>query len=213
MPKSKSLSKQSPLFNAPDADIIIYSSDNVQFLLHTNNLACNTGAFPWEAVKNLVDPDHNVSVVQLPEPAWILETLFQFIYPRRYDTIISSLRSRFSFWDYPKKLLSLAKAADKYEVANFFFPCEVELTHSLSDYDDKDMLTILKIVAKHNHYPKLMNILMNALKDMALSEISKVIPDPVLYKRWSIDRERRLLNQTKELEVYLLRRAAQEKHD
>lgn len=66
--------------NADDGDIIIQSSDEVQFLLHRKNLECFAGAFPIEGL-----PLKNVpTVVDLPEPASVLEVVFEYIYPKRY---------------------------------------------------------------------------------------------------------------------------------
>ncbi|KAJ3885168.1 hypothetical protein GG344DRAFT_70774 [Lentinula edodes] len=118
--------------NAPDADVVVRSSDNVEFRLHKKNRECTTGAFPPAGT-----PVHTDEIVRLTESAATLEILFQFIYPRR----IPSLESL----DFDS-LLPLAEAAEKYEVAGFVYACEAELRKFLRTNPKQ----ILEFSVKHN---------------------------------------------------------------
>ncbi|KAJ4470323.1 hypothetical protein C8J55DRAFT_522532 [Lentinula edodes] len=163
------------LFNAPDADVVVRSSDNVEFRLHKKNLECTTGAFPPAGT-----PVHTDEIVCLTESAAILEILFQFIYPRR----IPSLESL----DFDS-LLPLAEAAEKYEVTGFVYACEAELRKFFRTNPKQ----ILEFSVKHNRtelVEKIMPIMISM--DTPLSEVIDILPCN-LYKPWSLHRERHLL--------------------
>ncbi|KAJ3904782.1 hypothetical protein F5879DRAFT_800987 [Lentinula edodes] len=147
--------------NAPDADVVVRSSDNVEFRLHKKNLECTTGAFPPAGT-----PVHIDEIVRLTESAATLEILFQFIHPRR----IPSLESL----DFDS-LLPLAEAAEKYEVA-----CEAELRKFLRTNPKQ----ILEFSVKHNRtelFEKIKPIMISM--DTPLSEVIDILPCN-LYKPW-----------------------------
>ncbi|KAJ4473041.1 hypothetical protein J3R30DRAFT_3406823 [Lentinula aciculospora] len=88
-------------FNAPDADVVIRSSDNVEFHLHKKNLEFSTGAFPPAET-----PVYLNETVSLTESAATLDIMFQFVYPKRYPHL-----DKVKF----EALMLLAEAAEKYE--------------------------------------------------------------------------------------------------
>ncbi|KAJ3746021.1 hypothetical protein DFH05DRAFT_1393805 [Lentinula detonsa] len=150
--------------NASDADVVIHSSDNVEFRLHKKNLECTTGAFP--SADTPVDPDE---IVRLTESAATLEILFQFIYPRRFPSLKDL--------DFDS-LISLAEAAEKYEVAGLIYACEVNLRRYLTAHPKR----VLEFSAKHDHLD-LVDELKPILVETPLSELTEILPDHV-YKPW-----------------------------
>ncbi|KAE9405275.1 hypothetical protein BT96DRAFT_876808, partial [Gymnopus androsaceus JB14] len=157
--------------NAPDADVVIRSADNVDFRLHKTNLACATGAFP--------PPETNSDeVVHLTESSETLELLFQFIYPRRFPSL-----ENLNF----DSLILLAEAAEKYEVVALISTCEFSLRKFLRTHPKR----ILEFAAKHD-YPELIMKLAPILAHTPLSELVDILPIHV-YKPWSLFREQWLI--------------------
>ncbi|KAF9461041.1 hypothetical protein BDZ94DRAFT_1238025 [Collybia nuda] len=68
--------------NAPDADIIFKSSDDVLFHVHRKNLEVASAGFPFGGFT----PAHK-EPIELPETADVLELLFQFVYPRKQPSL------------------------------------------------------------------------------------------------------------------------------
>ncbi|KAF8907124.1 hypothetical protein CPB85DRAFT_1312377 [Mucidula mucida] len=66
-----------PKFSAPDADILILSSDNVLFRLHSVNIRTHTTVFPIGDNLTLSSSDP----ATFSEPSGILEILFAHLYP------------------------------------------------------------------------------------------------------------------------------------
>ncbi|KIK67695.1 hypothetical protein GYMLUDRAFT_237911 [Collybiopsis luxurians FD-317 M1] len=107
------MAKTNEIFNAEDADVIIRSSDGVDFRLHKKNLECTTGGFPpAEFPSDLND------IVQLTESANTLEILFHAVYPLPFPSL------RGLQFD---TLLTLAEAAEKYEIFSMIQACRREL--------------------------------------------------------------------------------------
>ncbi|KAJ3792064.1 hypothetical protein GGU11DRAFT_693969 [Lentinula aff. detonsa] len=150
--------------NASDADVVIHSSDNIEFRLHKKNLECTTGAFP--SADTPVDPDE---IVRLTESAATLEILFQFIYPRRFPSL-----KDLEF----DSLILLAEAAEKYEVVGLIYACEVNLRRYLTTRPKR----VLEFSAKHDHLD-LVDELKPILVETPLSELTGILPDHV-YKPW-----------------------------
>ncbi|KAG5637533.1 hypothetical protein H0H81_004229 [Sphagnurus paluster] len=97
-------------FNASDADVEFFSSDNVLFHIHRKNLEANTGAFP------------SAKLLPLAEDAATLELLFQFIYPQRHPYLENT----------PFKELSpLAEAVEKYKVFPAMHICRIRMKQKL----------------------------------------------------------------------------------
>ncbi|KAJ4481990.1 hypothetical protein J3R30DRAFT_2110476 [Lentinula aciculospora] len=162
--------RTSELFNAPDADVVFHSSDNVQFRLHKKNLECTTGAFP--PAETPTSPDE---IVQLIESASTLEIMFQFIYPRPTPDLCKM--------DF-QPLMLLAEAAEKYAVFALISSCRYSLKSFLNAYP----VQILKFAARHD-YNEIVEELAPILLDIPLSELPDSLPSHI-YKQWSIYRER-----------------------
>ena len=60
--------------NLPDTDTVVTSSDGVDFYLHRQNLATYTGCLPIEHAIT----SNNMVKIQLPEPASVLEVIFEY---------------------------------------------------------------------------------------------------------------------------------------
>ncbi|KAG6916787.1 hypothetical protein DXG01_005310 [Tephrocybe rancida] len=109
----------SEIFNAPGADIVFQSSDGVQFRIHKANLdACTEGFSP---------PEHSTfdEVAHLTEQSYILELLFQFIYPEPQPEL-----ETFQF----DILFALAEAAEKYRVHPAMSFCTLLLSKRLPEH-------------------------------------------------------------------------------
>ncbi|KDR68754.1 hypothetical protein GALMADRAFT_215610 [Galerina marginata CBS 339.88] len=128
-------------FNAGDADVIIQSSDGVQFHLHRRYLEAYTGAFP--GLDAPFTSDTLADVTCLTESAEILEILFEFVYPRRHPNL-----EDLEF----KTLALLAEAVEKYEVFSAMTICELRLKPFIPTYATE----ILVHGIKHD-YPKFVN--------------------------------------------------------
>ncbi|KAF9525385.1 hypothetical protein CPB83DRAFT_859470 [Crepidotus variabilis] len=111
-------------FNLPDADVIIQSSDKIQFHLHRKELAAHKEAFP-EAGFGIAG-----ETVLLKEPASVLEVLFRFIYPN-LDHDQASLQLRGGKLD--QLVVEIDKAAQKYEVADAKLSCKEALSRLATD--------------------------------------------------------------------------------
>ncbi|KAF4623319.1 hypothetical protein D9613_001449 [Agrocybe pediades] len=107
--------KVHPRFNGNGADLIVQSCDGVQFHLHRRYLEVNTGAFPGtDAVEVQSISGRPGDVTYLPEPASVLEVVFEFVYPRKHVTMFDQPSTA---WGETKVLvLPIAEAAEKYEV-------------------------------------------------------------------------------------------------
>ncbi|KAF8877849.1 hypothetical protein CPB84DRAFT_1794649 [Gymnopilus junonius] len=99
-------------FSAQDADITIQSSDGVLFKLHRQNLGTNTGGFPGMEISTQEE------IVHLPEPAKVLEIVFQFVYPKKHPKLKGL--------DFGT-ILEVAEAVEKYEVFAAMNICEIRL--------------------------------------------------------------------------------------
>ncbi|KAE9383309.1 hypothetical protein BT96DRAFT_844178, partial [Gymnopus androsaceus JB14] len=139
-----------------DADVVIRSSDNVDFRLHKKNLECTTGFF-------LMDP------VKLSESSSTLMILFQFIYPRRFPSL-----KELDF----QSLRLLVEAAEKYEVFGLIYACEVNLRRFLNS----NAREVLELAAKHD-YLDLIEELKPTLVTTRLSELTEILPSHI-YKPW-----------------------------
>ncbi|KAJ3768055.1 hypothetical protein FB446DRAFT_296887 [Lentinula raphanica] len=171
---NQELSTQSDRFNAGDADIVIRSSDRVDFRLHKKNLEFATGGFP--PATTLSNPNE---VVKLDESAATLDIMFQFVYPKRYPSLY-----KMEFED----LMLLAEAAEKYQVFALMNTCEFHLRKFL---EEPYAMRILEFAAAHD-YRGLIEELAMVLIDQPLSAIADKIPDYTIYKLWSSYREERM---------------------
>ncbi|KAJ3825495.1 hypothetical protein F5878DRAFT_325480 [Lentinula raphanica] len=168
------MSTQSQRFNANDADVVIRSSDNVDFRLHKKNLEFATGGFPPTTTSS-----DSGEVVKLDETAATLDIMFQFVYPKRYPPLY-----KMEFED----LMLLAEAAEKYQVFALMNTCEFHLRKFL---EEPYAMRILEFAAAHD-YRGLIEELAMVLIDQPLSAIADKIPDYTIYKLWSAYREERM---------------------
>ncbi|KIK56472.1 hypothetical protein GYMLUDRAFT_247730 [Collybiopsis luxurians FD-317 M1] len=152
----------------PNSDVIICSSDQVEFHLQKKYLEASSGAFPPAEIST------NGEVVFLSESSATLEILFQFMYPRHYPSI-----DKLTF----PALMLLAEAAEKYEVYSMIYACQIRLQEFL----DTESKTVLVFSAKHD-YIDLIIRLAPIMVDTPLSEVADILP-PCYYNPWSIHRE------------------------
>ena len=82
------------------------------FKLHCKNLQAYAGAFPLP--ENIQPPSSNekcaVAKIKLPEPAAVLEVVFEYLYPNVEET-----HSDLEYVDF-KRLLAISDAVEKYQV-------------------------------------------------------------------------------------------------
>ncbi|KAI4520515.1 hypothetical protein K525DRAFT_362440 [Schizophyllum commune Loenen D] len=110
----QALDRQSPRFASTDEDAILFRSvDGTLFNIHRCNLRCATdGPFAEDF------PATSGEKVELTEDADTLETLFSFVYPGVYPSLV----------DMPfAKLALVAEAAEKYRVASAMAMCRVTI--------------------------------------------------------------------------------------
>jgi len=94
----------------------VRSADGFVFQLHSVVLGVTTGAFPGL--------DAEGEMVQLTEPANVLEILFAFLYPKRHPDLYGE-----SF----ERLIAVAEAAGKYEVPSAADVCNERLLYVFLD--------------------------------------------------------------------------------
>jgi hypothetical protein len=100
--------------NAPDSDIYLRSADGVQFHVHRKNLEVHSPVFATAGVISAPLERQEVEVVQLSEPAEVLNLLLQFMYSQPQPDLI----------DLPFPVLAdLMKAVEKYEVYSAMIVC------------------------------------------------------------------------------------------
>ncbi|KAL1659133.1 hypothetical protein GGF50DRAFT_120190 [Schizophyllum commune] len=106
--------RQSTRFASTDEDVIVFRSvDGTLFNIHRCNLRCaSDGPFSEDF------PATPGEKVELTEDADTLETLFSFVYPGVYPSLV----------DMPfAKLALVAEAAEKYRVASAMAMCRVTI--------------------------------------------------------------------------------------
>lgn len=89
--------------NAQDGDVVVQSSDNILFRLHRKNIEAYAGAFPLQATSTIKD----LPTIMVPEPASVLQMVFEYLRPQRYPNLDSMWGMRLS---------AFANAIEKYEV-------------------------------------------------------------------------------------------------
>lgn len=96
---------------AADSDLAFLSNDNVLFKVHRINLEIFSEGFAAPAIVSGEE-----EVVQLVEPAAVLELLFQYFYPQRHPNL-----HLVEF----EVLNGLAEAVEKYQVYPALEHCKV----------------------------------------------------------------------------------------
>lgn len=108
------------IVNAVDGDITVESSDLALFKLHRNNLQAYAGAIPLPESASSPSGSSAVDIIQvLPEPASVLETVFEFLYPKRYYPELEDVEF--------VKLMAVAETVEKYQVFAALPLCVVRL--------------------------------------------------------------------------------------
>ena len=110
--------------NAADGDIIVESADLTLFKLHRKNLQCYAGAFPLPGTTESSASHGSSSAlakITLPEPASVLEVLFDFLYlkVKEYFPCLSNME----FEDF----MAIADAVEKYQVFSAKHLCIIRL--------------------------------------------------------------------------------------
>ncbi|KAG6887489.1 hypothetical protein C0995_014906 [Termitomyces sp. Mi166 len=149
-------------FNAPDADIVFCSSDNILFRIHSRNLDVTTGGFPP------TDFPHGANeYINLTEDSSTLELMFHFVYPRSQPHL-----EKITF----EALARLAEAVEKYQVYAAMRLCNIYMEKTLPDH----ALDVLKYSLRHG-YPDLVD---QAAPFVTLTNISaewNSVPPDLLY--------------------------------
>ncbi|KAE9409708.1 hypothetical protein BT96DRAFT_533123 [Gymnopus androsaceus JB14] len=161
----------SPLFRGADADVVMLSSDCVQFHLHKKYLEFASGGFPS------ANTPTNGEIVDLAESSETLEILFQFIYPRQHPTL-----ERMDF----ESVLKVAEAAEKYEVYAAQSVCQLKLR---SDFVKSHPQEVLRFAADHR-IATLFEHLAPIILDTPLSVMAKTLAScPSFFIKWCIWRQ------------------------
>ncbi|KAJ3770600.1 hypothetical protein FB446DRAFT_692016 [Lentinula raphanica] len=156
--------RTSNLFQAQDADVVIRSSDDVDFYLHKKNLECATGGFPpADTPSNLKD------VVRLTETANILEMLFTCIYPRPFPSLETL--------DFDTFML-LVEAAEKYQFFGMICACRLHMKYVVFCY----LMQLLQFAIRHD-VQDLIEELRVILVNIPLSDMIEILP-PRIYMPW-----------------------------
>ncbi|TFY62445.1 hypothetical protein EVJ58_g3856 [Rhodofomes roseus] len=113
------------LFNAPDADLTVRSSDGQLFRVHRRNLYEHTEGFPGEDITVNTDEE----IVSLTESASTLELLFQFMY-RQEQPDVRQLQST--------ELFDLAEAVEKYRVFPALQVCNMAIAEGGVEEEEEE---------------------------------------------------------------------------
>ncbi|KAJ3711943.1 hypothetical protein C8R42DRAFT_728261 [Lentinula raphanica] len=174
------LTKQtSDHFNAPDADIIVESSDSILFNLHKKNIECVTGDFLLAEMSS-----DSKEAVQLAESANILEMLFTCLYPRPFPSLEDL--------DFDTFML-LAEAAEKYQFFGMMSACRLQMkeilypTETSTSYVSKQELSSKRMQLLHfavdYEVQDVIEELQVIMVDIPLSKLVDILPSRV-YKPW-----------------------------
>ncbi|KAI0312711.1 hypothetical protein OF83DRAFT_1294750 [Amylostereum chailletii] len=121
-----------PRFDAPNADIVIQSVDNVLFKVFRKDLNAYSEVFPGEAI--CADDE----VVRLPEDSATLELLLQYM-SRQPQPAIEELPF--------DTLAKLSEAAEKYQVYSAMKICNVFMAQAMPQYP----MPVLAYAARHGY--------------------------------------------------------------
>ncbi len=119
--------------NASDADVTVKSSDDVLFRLHRVNIEVQAGEF--------IPIDQQ----QLPEPAHVLEILFQFLYPQNHPKLTDT-----EF----ETVQAVATSAEKYKIFSAMLVSQVRLRYAPSLVDENRLIESIALYEEsffHNH--------------------------------------------------------------
>ncbi|KAF5392382.1 hypothetical protein D9757_001503 [Collybiopsis confluens] len=160
-------------FKMTAKQVIIRSSDMVDFTMNKNNLEFFTGSFPSaDACAESGDP------IPLIESSKILQLLFEFVEQKPPPTL-----DGISFDD----LLRLAEAAEKYIVYSALTICKIKLREFISS----NPVEILTLAVKHNH-SDLIVALYPLLMDKPLPEVAPILGSGSFqyFAHWSLQNSR-----------------------
>lgn len=164
-PSAKTV-KTSELFRDAAADLIIRSSDGVLFHIYRTHLQSTTGGFPPSEIPTLDE------IVELSEPASVLEILFQFVHPARQPSVVSLEFDSF---------FALAEAAEKYEVYGAMNTCRTRMYQILNQRP----MEILNYAVKHD-YPDIIDQVapISICRPSALTEAADTLTHPGALRVW-----------------------------
>jgi len=155
-------------FNAADSDIILQSSDEIMFKVHRKNLEVHSEGF---AGANSISPasSSNDERVFLTEASAVLDLLLQHMY-RQFDPDLKEV-------DFAT-LLSIAEAAEKYQVRSAIRICNIYLRLAIPDH----ALEMLSYAVKHG-YPDMMDKAAPLTLDLPVEDLLAAL-DTQHMSRW-----------------------------
>ncbi|KAL1714414.1 hypothetical protein EV715DRAFT_209623 [Schizophyllum commune] len=158
------LDRQSTRFASPDKDVIVFRCvDGTLFNIHRRNLQSTTDGPLAEDF-----PAPPGETVQLTEDSETLETLFSFVYPGIYPSLV----------DMPfAKLALVAEAAEKYRVASAMAMCRV--TIRLGALYKEHAAEALQYAYKHG-YEDLLNLAAPYSVNMSVRDVRKIWSFPLI---------------------------------
>ncbi|KAF9473677.1 hypothetical protein BDN70DRAFT_925049 [Pholiota conissans] len=162
----------SEIFSATSADITFISSDNTVFKIHSTHLNSGSAGFANPQKLDGSEP------AQLPEPAKVLEILFQFIEPPpeahgyRQPSVVEIEQSLF---------FQVAEAAEKYVVYSAMSNC---MTY-MRQLTTTKPVEVLNHCTKHG-YTDLADAAASQLLGVSLSTIAVNIHSPDVLRRWLV---------------------------
>ncbi|KDR70506.1 hypothetical protein GALMADRAFT_127718 [Galerina marginata CBS 339.88] len=155
-------------FTVYDSDIEVLSADGFIFQLHRVVLGVVTGAFPGSEMET------GGEIVQLTEPAKVLEVLFAFLYPKPPPNL-----QGVAF----EELAAVAEAAGKYEAFSAAEICNEQLLKFLPQHAPE----ILVHAVKHD-YPRLISSTLPYLARAPFLSVLEKLP-PSFVVPWARYRE------------------------
>ncbi|KAJ6497276.1 hypothetical protein C8R45DRAFT_124078 [Mycena sanguinolenta] len=124
-------------FCASDADLTVCSSDGVLFKVHRQTLETHSGVFAGAA--DATRPENGDEVVDLTEPASVLDVLFQFMYTTAHQPDLRTV-------DF-STLSDLTEAAEKYMVYSVLKFCRLQMEASIFTHP----LEVFVYALRHDH--------------------------------------------------------------
>ncbi|KAJ6535830.1 hypothetical protein DFH09DRAFT_1402615 [Mycena vulgaris] len=159
---------------APEADIIVSSSDAVLFKVHCKNLEVHSVVFA-DAERTTV-PEDGAELVALSETSDVLDLLFQYMYPQPQPDLEGV--------DFPL-LSGLAEAAEKYEVHAALGWSRMKLKNNLSNSRSsvaEHPLEVLDYAVKHGHVSLANECAHQSMGRAAADAMAILAPDT--FKTW-----------------------------
>ncbi|KAJ6483864.1 hypothetical protein C8R47DRAFT_1321685 [Mycena vitilis] len=122
---------------APDADVIVSSSDGVIFKLHRKHLEVHSDVFADAASATLLENGRD-EVVQLSETSAVLDVLFQYMYRQPQPNLQVLEFATFA---------GVAEAAEKYVVYSALALFQMRMKDCITSHP----LEVFRYAVKHDH--------------------------------------------------------------